>query len=65
MRSLNGVRLRRTDFLNDAINSNGVDFTGLHDLEATVAIVVVVRGPTQRSPDASMDVRVVLQQAFL
>lgn len=49
-------RLERTNLLDDPINANGVDLTGLNDLEATVAIIVVVRRPTQRCPDAGMDV---------
>lgn len=64
-RNCRGIHLRRTDFLDDPINTNGVDLTSLDNLEATVAIVVVVRGPTQRRTDTSMDVRVVLQQALL
>lgn len=57
--------IQHTDLLDDSVNADGVNLTGLNDLEATVAIIVVIRGSTQRCPDAGVDVRVVLQQALL
>lgn len=49
----------------DAGGADGVDVAGLDDLEAAVAVVVVVREAGERGADAGVDVGVVAQQAFL
>jgi hypothetical protein len=53
------------DALDDAVGADGVDLTGLDDLEAAVAVVVVVAGPTKRGADARVDVGVVGEEALL
>lgn len=47
------------------IRSQGINFPRLYPREPTVPIVLVVTWPTQRSPNASMDVAVIGQQALL
>ena len=49
----------------DARGADRVDLAGLDDLEAAVAVVLVVRGPGQRRADPGVDVGVVGEQAFL
>lgn len=53
------------DLLDDAVHADGVDLAGLDDLEAAVAVVLVVGQARQRRADAGVDVRVVGQQALL
>lgn len=50
--------------VDDALGANSVDFTGLDNLKSAVAIVVVVTGSTQGSPDTGVDIGVVGEQAF-
>lgn len=53
------------DLLDDAIDANLVNLTCLDNLEAAVAIVLIVRWPRQGCTDSSMDVGVVGQKTFL
>lgn len=66
-RQINRLRGTNTvdDLLDDAPRANGVDLAGLDNLEATVAIIVVVTGATKGGSDTSVDVGVVGEQAFL
>ena len=50
-----------TDLGDDAIDPNLVDLARLHNLEAAVAVIVVVAEPGQGGPDAGVDVAVVGQ----
>lgn len=52
------------DLLDDTSSTNGVNLTGLYNLETAVPVVVVVARSTQGGPDTSMDVGVVQQQAL-
>jgi hypothetical protein len=54
-----------SDLLDDAVQADGVNLAGLHDLEATVSVVLVVAGPAQGGADTGVDVGVVGEQAFL
>lgn len=49
----------------DALGTDLVDFAGLDDLKAAVAVVLVVAGPAQGRADAGVDVGVVGEQALL
>jgi hypothetical protein len=53
------------NLLNNTIRTNLVNLPRLHNLEATVAVVLVVRGAGQGGADAGVDVGVVCEQAFL
>lgn len=53
------------DPLDNTIGSNFVNLPGLNDLEATVAVVLVVRGSRQRRANAGVDVGVVGKKTFL
>lgn len=53
------------DALDDAVGADGVDLAGLDDLEAAVAVVVVVAGPAEGGADAGVDVGVVGEEPFL
>jgi len=53
------------DLFNDAVHSNGVDFTGLHNLKATISIILIVAGPAQSCADTSVNVGIICKQAFL
>lgn len=53
------------DPLDDTVSTDLVDLTGLDDLEAAVAVVLVVRRPGQGCADSSMYVGVVGKEAFL
>lgn len=53
------------DPLNDAISADRVNLTSLDNLEAAVAIVLVVGGSRQRRADAGVDVGVVGEETFL
>jgi hypothetical protein len=53
------------DLLDDAISTNLVNFPGLDDLKAAVAVILIVRGSRQRRADAGVDVCVVRKKAFL
>ena len=52
------------DLLDDPLSSNRVDLSSFNNSEATISIMFVIAQPTQSSADASMDVRIVPQQAF-
>lgn len=52
------------DLLDDTSSTDGVDLSGLDNLESDIAIVLVVGHARQGCTDASMNVRVVLQQAL-
>ena len=52
------------DLLDDTGGTNGVDLSGLDDLESDIAIVLIVGHAGQGCTDASMNIRVVLQQAL-
>jgi hypothetical protein len=47
------------------IITDGVDLTGLDNLEAAVSVIFIVRGSRQRSADTRVNVAVVPQQTFL
>lgn len=53
------------DLLDDAVDTDGVDLARLNDLEATVAVVLVVGQAGKRGADTSVDVGVVGEQALL
>ena len=53
------------DLLDNTISANLVDLTCLDDLEAAVAVVLVVRRSRQRSADSSMYVGIVGEKTFL
>ena len=52
------------DLLDDTSSADGVNLSGLDNLESDVAIVLVVGHARQGGANASMDVCVVLQQAL-
>lgn len=52
------------DALDDAVGADLVDLSRLDNLEAAVAVVVVVAGPAERRADARVDVGVVGKQAL-
>lgn len=52
------------DLLDNAINADSIDLTGLHDGEANVAIIVVIAKTRESRTDTGVDVGVVFQQAF-
>lgn len=52
------------DLLDDTGSTNGVDLSGLDDLESDIAIVLIVGHARERSPDACMDVCVILQETL-
>jgi len=66
-RQVDGVRGTNPiqDPLDDAVGANGVDLAGLDDLEAAIAIVLVVTWPAECCADSCVDVAVVPEQAFL
>lgn len=66
-RKVDGVLCADTvnDLLDDAIRANLVNLASLHNLEATVSIVLVVTGSAERRADTSVDVGVVAQQTLL
>lgn len=47
------------------MHADGVDLARLDDLESAVAVILVVRGTGERGADASVDVAVVGEEAFL
>lgn len=53
------------DALDDTLGADGVDLAGLDNLEAAVAIVVVIAGSAEGGADASVDVGVVGQETLL
>src|SRR6187402_1761122 len=53
------------DLLDDTLHSNRINFSGLHNLKAAVSIVLIVTGTAQSCSNASMNVGVVGEQAFL
>jgi hypothetical protein len=53
------------DLLNDTISANLVDLARLDDLEAAVAVVLIIRRSRQCSADSSMDVSVIGKKTFL
>lgn len=53
------------DLLDDAINTDLVYLTRLDNLEAAVAIVLIVRWPREGCADSSMNVSVVGKETFL
>lgn len=53
------------DLFDDAINTNGINLSRLHNLEPTVSVVLVIGRSTERRADASVDVGVILQQTLL
>lgn len=52
------------NLLDNAIGSDGVDLARLNDLEAAVAIVLVVRGAAERRANAGVDVGVVAKETL-
>lgn len=53
------------DAVDDAVDADGVDLSGLDAGEAAVAVVLVVGGPREGGADAGVDAAVVGQQALL
>ena len=53
------------DPLDDAVGADGIDLAGFHDLEAAVAVVLVIARPAESGADTGVDVGVVAQQALL
>lgn len=52
------------DLLDDTSSTNGVNLSGLDNLESDIAIVLIVGHARERCPDTCMDVCVILQQAL-
>lgn len=52
------------DLADDALGADGVNLTGLDDLETAVAVILVVAGAGQGGPDTRVDVCVVLEQTL-
>lgn len=52
------------DLLDDTSSTNGVDLSGLNNLESDIAIVLIVGHARKRGPDACMDICVVLQETL-
>ena len=53
------------DPLDDAVGADGIDLSSLDDLEAAVAVVLVIARPAESGTDTGVDVGVVAQQALL
>lgn len=53
------------DLLDDTFSADGVNLPSLRNLEATVAVIFIVRWTRQRRADAGVDVRVVGEKTFL
>ena len=49
------------NLLDDTRSSNGVNLPGFNNMETTVAVVLVVREPTQCRPNPGVDVGIVPQ----
>jgi hypothetical protein len=47
------------------VHADCVDLAGLDDLEATVAVILVVAGARERRPNAGVDVTVICKKTFL
>jgi hypothetical protein len=54
-----------SDFLNDTIHTNGINLSGLDDLEATVSVIFIITRTTQSGSDTGMDVSVISEQPLL
>lgn len=52
------------DSLDNSVSANGVNVSGLDNLKATVAVVVIITGSAEGSSDTGVDVGVVGEQAF-
>lgn len=52
------------NLLDDALGSDGVNLARLYNLEAAVAVILVVRRTAERRADAGVDVGIVAEQAF-
>lgn len=52
------------DSLDNSVSANGVNVSGLDNLKATVAVVVIVTGSAEGGSDTSVDVGVVGEQTF-
>lgn len=53
-----------SDLFDDAVHADGVDFAGFNDLEATVAVIVVVAEARECGADAGVDIGVIGQETL-
>lgn len=53
------------DLLDDACSADGINFTSLDDLEATVTIILIIRWTGEGRADTRVDIAIVSEEAFL
>jgi hypothetical protein len=53
------------DFLDDSLGTNGINLSGLNNLETAVSVVLIITGTTQCCADTSVDVAMISEKSFL